>query len=340
MKHLHRFTALLCAVTLSASLSLPTLAAETLYHIKGVASSKPTTTNGGGVLRPRTPDTSKPASTPATPDSITVDSKGADHTTQNIGSQLLTAQIRAAAPAYYGAKKSIEAAAPDAIKIPTPPLTPQQLAEKYQISIIDKNGYLTGPHGNAAVTLIDEGLAAYSAAFVLTLVEKFREQGIFFAINIHYPDSGEQFKGATESNSDTLCINLSIPYGDNPGGISTGTVAHEFGHAVFMYLEKCIGQNALYKTWLSLNGPYQYGSKAAGRAHAFISAYGARYYYEDPATIFEAFSEAPEQVGEQLRDSDYDLLYKKARYLEQMIEKWIGTPGTIFKNVWAAMQKP
>lgn len=325
LKVFRRVAAFSLAAASALVLAVCPLAADTHYLINGVA---------GG---------SRPSSTLAPPASSSEprrDEYGADHSSRRLGISNVTDAMRGYGPAYYGGKTPREANAPE---LPAPrdaaAITPAQLAQKYNIAIIDRPGYLTGPYGAQACSLIDAGLQKYSAEFVRTLVEKWSGRGAFFCINLYYPRDSDNFKGATEVDGSTVCINLVVPSGENPGGVSVGTVSHEFGHAVFLYLEKLMGQKNLAKKWSALNGPYDYGSRDPGRAHAFVSDYGSMYYYEDPATIFEAFADAPEITADKLSQKDYALLRKKAEFLTQCVEKYIGTPGTLFSAVWDAMNQ-
>lgn len=324
LKFTRRCAAFILAAMAALTLSLPAFAAENHYLINGVASgSRPS-----GLLNPPTPS------------ELARDETGADHSSRRLGLVNVTDKMRQNGPAFYGVKSSKEANAPE---LPAPKdaaaLTPAQLAEKYHITIIDRAGYLTGPYGAQAVSLIDAGLQKYSAEFVRTLVDKWAQRGVFFCLNLYYPKASDGFKGATEIDSSTVCVNLVVPSGANPGGVSVGTVAHEFGHAVFLYLEKQMGQNNLSRQWRALNGSFEYGSRDADRAQAFVSDYGSMYYYEDPATIFEAFADAPEITAKKLAEKDYSLLRKKAEFLTQSVEKYIGTPGTLFSAVWDALKQ-
>lgn len=315
-KHLTRgAAAFLFALLAAFTLCTAALAEETHYLINGVAS--------GGVINPPGPSRN---------------ALGVDHSSQRLGLKLVTDEMKAHGPAYYGVKQSRTANAPDTQPpADAQPMAPSRLAEKYGLTIIDQPGYLTGPYGSQAVELLDAGLETYSTEFVQTLVEKWAEQGIFFCINLYYPNSSDLFKGATEIDSSAICVNLVVPAGENPGGISVGTVVHEFGHAVFLYLENRMGKENLARQWMALNGPYQYGSRNPNRAHAFVNQYGSQYYYEDPATIFEAFADAPEISLEKLSQKDYAPLRKKAEFLEQSVENYIGTPGSLFSDVWSGM---
>lgn len=310
-------------LALALALSANVFAADTHYLINGVASGK--SAPAAGILTPRSTGPARNA-------------LGVDHSRSRLGLALVTENIRQGGPLYYSAGSSRSANPPDE---PMPKnaaaLTPGQLAQKYNIAIIDKPGYLTGPNGEQAVALLDAGLQKYSTEFVRTLVDKWAEKGRFFCINLHYPSASDAFKGATEVDSETICINLAVPAGENPGGVSVNTVSHEFGHAVFLYLENNMGAENLYRQWSALNGPYTYGSRDPNRAHAFISNYGSQYYYEDPATIFEAFTDAPALSVEKLSQKDYAPLLKKAEFLEECVKKYIGTPGTLFSSVWDTM---
>lgn len=316
-----RGAAILTALCAAFLLSSGVLAADTHYLINGVA--------GGSV-----PSSGKlrPSSGPAR------DAFGADHTSGRIGLGLVSEEMRSSAPNYYSGNAARDYKAPE---FPAPKtgqaMTPGQLAQKYNITFIDKTGYLTGQYGADAVAILDAGLQAYSTEFVRTVVDKWAAQGRFFCINLHYPSASDGFKGATEIDDTAICINLVVPAGKNPGGISTGTVAHEFGHAVYLCLEGSMGKQNLARQWMALNGPYPYGSRDPGRAHAFVSDYGSQYYYEDPATIFEAFADAPKITAEKLSEKDYSLLLKKAEFLDECVGKYIGTPGTLFSAVWEAM---
>lgn len=315
----NRAAALVLALLTAFTMSTGVLAADVHYLINGVASGSP-----GGILNP--PGANR-------------DALGMDRNPNRFGLKHITDEMIQRGPAYYGVKKSREANAPD---MPAPkdaqPMTPGQLAEKYHITIIDQPGYLTGPYGEQAVALIDAGLQAYSTEFIHALVDKWAQQGVFFCISLHYPKSSDDFKGVTEINSSAACVNLVVPAGENPGGVSVGTVVHEFGHAVYLYLEKRMGKENLARQWMALNGPYQYGSRDPNRAHAFVNNYGSQYYYEDPATIFEAFADAPDLSVEKLSQKDYAPLRKKAEFLEQCVENYIGTPGSLFSTVWDAME--
>lgn len=322
IRRFRRFGTALLAAGMAVTLSVTSLAEGTLYLLNGTVKKTPPASSSTGGMAER-------------------DSKGEGHSSTYYGISAITEEMRQNGPLYYSGKNSREAKAPEG---PVPKdaggITPSELAEKYHIAILDRAGYLKGPYGAQAVALIDGGLSRYSAEFVRSLVDKWAAEGRFFCINLYYPETQVAFKGATEINTNTVCINLCIPMGENPGGVSVNTVSHEFGHTIFAYLEKQMGEKNLARQWTALNGPYDYGSKSPERAKAFVSSYGSLYYYEDPATIFEAFADAPEITSQKLADKNYSLLKNKAEFLEQCIEKYIGTPGTLFTTVWNTINQP
>jgi len=197
----------------------------------------------------------------------------------------------------------------------------------YEITLLDKAGFLSGEDGDFLMGEICHALSLFSPEFIRALVAEYREHRANFIIKLDVPSRTEF--GITEWQRN-LTITLHYDKEPDENGITAGVLAHEMAHAVHFIIEEYIGEERSELELRAFNGDFDYVGRNYESVwnpdiHGFYFAYDYSMadYYEDFATIVEMLIADPEEMLARFNDAQHEALILKTIYLRDIIYSYL-----------------
>ena len=197
----------------------------------------------------------------------------------------------------------------------------------YNVTLRDNPGHLSGPDGDFLMRELDRALSSFSAGFIRSLVEEYREYGSAFIISLEGSSTTEF--GMTLWDGD-LTIILHYDADPDENGVTAAVLAHELAHAAHFIIEEYIGETRSMMELRSFNGIHSYVGEDYEEIwdpdiHSFYFSYdyGMYDYYEDFATIIEMLVAFPAEMQSRLSDKRHEPLILKTIYIRDIMHYYV-----------------
>jgi len=205
------------------------------------------------------------------------------------------------------------------------------LKKTYNITLIDKDSYLSGAFGKQEMKEIDRQLRLFSPAFIKTAIEKQRCK----TLELVFEKTGEQTYNATYQ---TLWAHNSanpriIFFYDNLW-LAGGALAHELGHFFEDTVRPYCPPWLMQRDFAKMNGDYSYLNsytepdyktvwRESEHNRVFVNPYSMTFPHEDYTTIFEMLTGNPNDAKTRLSDPKNAAIRKKTEYIRNLMYYYI-----------------